>query len=105
MEMPDGLYFGPALVGSVNNKMIPESRVDDMATRILASSYFVHQDDPSYPKTNFNAFDQHAEVTNEHVDARGPVGNMVDIHAGLARRLGAASVVLLKNERCALPLL
>jgi beta-glucosidase-like glycosyl hydrolase len=104
MEMPDGSFFGSTLIGDVNNGSIPESRVDDMVTRILAAWYFVHQNDPSYPQTNFNAFDLTAQASNEHVDARGPLSNGDDVHAGLARQLGAASVVLLKNERCALPL-
>lgn len=48
MVMPGGdaygsnvSYFGPALVTAVQSGLVPESRLDDMATRIL-SSWYVH---------------------------------------------------------------
>ena len=92
-------YFGLALAGYVTAGIIPRSRVDDMATRILAAWYFVHQDSPKYPVPNFNAFEPLDDSTNEHVDAQGDGG-----HANLTRKMGAASTVLLKNLGGALPL-
>jgi beta-glucosidase len=38
-EMPDSTYFGDALRGAVNDKSVPQSRLDDMVTRILRSMY------------------------------------------------------------------
>ncbi|EDR09330.1 glycoside hydrolase family 3 protein [Laccaria bicolor S238N-H82] len=90
-------YFGDNLIAYIQNGTIPESRLDDMATRILAAWYFLHQDAPSYPPTNFDAFRPDNETTNEHIDVQ-------DDHHWLVRELGAASTVLLKNVGGALPL-
>jgi beta-glucosidase-like glycosyl hydrolase len=106
MTMPGGLslsptelnsYFGGNLAAYVKNGTIPLSRVDDMATRILAGWYFLGQDSPSYPQVNFNAFLPDDEATNERVDVQ-------DDHYKIVREIGAASTVLLKNVRSALPL-
>jgi beta-glucosidase len=109
-------YFGSNLTAYVNNGTISQARVDDMgisspfhlsidlsnyppviATRILAAWYFLHQDSPTYPSTNFNAFSPDDDATNERIDVQAD-------HHTLVRELGAASAVLLKNERGALPL-
>ncbi|KDR78187.1 hypothetical protein GALMADRAFT_94735 [Galerina marginata CBS 339.88] len=104
MTMPGDITFsshtswwGPNLTAFVNNGTIPESRVDDMATRILASWYLLGQDDSDYPETNFDAFNPDSDTTNSHIDVQ-------DDHFQLVRELGAASAVLLKNEKGALPL-
>lgn len=57
----------------------------------------MNQDSPSYPAVNFNGNNQGDEATNEHVDVQ-------DDHFKVVREIGAASTVLLKNERGALPL-
>jgi beta-glucosidase-like glycosyl hydrolase len=80
-----------------NNGTIPLSRIDDMATRILAGWYFVSQDDASYPRVNFNSWLPDDEATNGRVDVQGD-------HYKVVREIGAASTVLLKNNRGALPL-
>ena len=109
-------YFGSNLTAYVYNGTIPQARVDDMgmskslhiypsiplskpviATRILAAWYLLGQDSPEYPPTNFNAFHPDDDSTNERIDVQAN-------HDILIRELGAASVVLLKNERGALPL-
>jgi beta-glucosidase len=90
-------YWGSNLTAYVLNGTIPEARLDDMATRILASWYFVGQDNPDYPKTNFNRFYPLDPATNEHIDVQGN-------HSLLVRELDAASIVLLKNVNGALPL-
>ncbi|KAH9988725.1 glycoside hydrolase superfamily [Russula vinacea] len=90
-------YFGANLTAYVKNGTIPVARVDDMATRILASWYLLGQDSPSYPKTNFNAYHPLDEATNEHVDVQ-------DDHGRLVREIDTSSIVLLKNVHDALPL-
>jgi beta-glucosidase-like glycosyl hydrolase len=94
---PDTSYFGAILTAFVENGTIPEARVDDMATRILASWYLLGQDSPNYPKTNFNAFFPLDEATNGHVDVQ-------DDHGKLVREIDTSSIVLLKNVNNALPL-
>ncbi|KAG8870801.1 hypothetical protein FRB97_009365 [Tulasnella sp. 331] len=91
MVMPGGdaygsniSYFGPALVEAVQAGLVPESRLDDMATRILSSWYLLGQDE-NYPKVNLNA----------SVQAN---------HKTLIREIGGASTVLLKNTGKTLPL-
>ena len=90
-------YFGANLTAYVENGTIPEARLDDMATRILASWYFLGQDSPDYPTTNFNAFFPLDEATNEHIDVQ-------DDHGELVRKIDRSSIVLLKNVNGALPL-
>ena len=90
-------YFGANLTAYVQNGTIPEARVDDMVTRILAGWYLLGQDSPSYPHTNFNAFHPLDEATNEHIDVQGD-------HDIVVREIDTASVVLLKNVDEALPL-
>ena len=90
-------YFGANLTAYVQNGTIPEARVDDMATRIIASWYFLGQDSPDYPTTNFNAFYPLDQATNEHIDVQ-------DDHGELVRKIDRSSIVLLKNVDGALPL-
>ncbi|THH07422.1 hypothetical protein EW145_g3390 [Phellinidium pouzarii] len=84
-------YFGPALVSAVQSGEVPESRIDDMATRILAAWYLLGQDS-NYPSVNFDAWNS---ASGTHVQGD---------HATLIRQIGAASAVLLKNTNGALPL-
>ncbi|KAF9468335.1 glycoside hydrolase family 3 protein [Collybia nuda] len=90
-------YFGQNLTDFVENGTIPEGRVDDMATRILAGWYLLRQDAPGFPKTNFDAFLPDNDDTNDRIDVQ-------DDHYKLVREIGAASTVLLKNVDHALPL-
>lgn len=69
-----------------------------VAIRILAGYYLTHQDSPSFPPVSFDAFHPDHEDVNDHIDVQ------TDDHEKLVRDLGSASVVLLKNERGALPL-
>ncbi|KAG2065205.1 glycoside hydrolase family 3 protein [Suillus decipiens] len=93
---PNGSYFGGNLTDYVNEGYISMARLDDMATRIVAAWYFLHQDE-DYPVTNFNLFDQNDEVNNKHVNVQAD-------HYRLVREIGAAGTVLLKNTNGALPL-
>ncbi|KAF5355704.1 hypothetical protein D9756_003946 [Leucocoprinus leucothites] len=86
-------YFGQNLINAVNSGSVPQSRIDDMATRILAAWYLVGQNS-GYPSTNFNAWNTGA---GQHVNVQGN-------HKELIRSIDAASTVLLKNTNNVLPL-
>jgi beta-glucosidase len=100
-------YWGANLTLAVINGTVPEWRIDDMATRIMAAYYFVGRDTKSVP-TNFNSWTKdtfgyqhpaaklgYAQV-NYHVDVRAEHFRNIRDHA-------AKSTVLLKNNG-ALPL-
>jgi len=85
MEMPDSQYFGDALLQAVQNGQVSQSRIDDMAYRILLAMYTVGIfDNP--PTGNLSVNTQSEE------------------HTLLARQLAAEATVLLKNEDDILPL-
>lgn len=65
-----------------------------MSTRILAAWYRRNQDSPAYPPVRFSSFNPD-EATN--IDVRGD-------HDQVIRKVGAASIVLLKNKDNVLPL-
>ena len=101
-------YWGPNLTVAVLNGTIPQWRLDDMVTRIMAAWYYVGRDKAQIP-INFDSWSQETygpenflanmgfTTINEHVDVRGSHGNLI-------RQIGAASTVLLKNVKNALPL-
>ncbi|KAH9921655.1 beta-glucosidase [Fomitopsis serialis] len=89
-------WWGPNLTAFVNNATIPLSRVDDMATRILAGYYLLGQDQ-NYPNVSFNAFNPYDTVHNLNVDVQAD-------HYKIVREIGAEGAVLLKNTNNALPL-
>ncbi|CEG79535.1 hypothetical protein RMATCC62417_13987 [Rhizopus microsporus] len=82
-----GSYFGKNLTDAVRAKKVPESRVTDMATRIVAAWYKLGQD-KGFPKTTLDSF---------HLD-KAPYVNVQSDHYKLVRTMGAASTVLLKNN-------
>ncbi|KAJ8082008.1 hypothetical protein PM082_007854 [Marasmius tenuissimus] len=100
MEQPGGTLVGPNggnvygtnLTRAVTGGEVPESRVDEMVTRILASWLRLGQD-KDFPEVSFNL--------TRFPDGSGPT--VVDVrseeHTALTREIGAASAVLLKNER------
>lgn len=67
------------------------------ATRILAGWYLLKQDSPSFPQVSFDSFRAEDESLNDHIDVQAD-------HDKHIRKLGAASIVVLKNEKHALPL-
>ena len=87
---------------SVLNGTLPEWRLDDAVTRIMAAYYYVGRD-KVYVPTNFNSWSkdtygyQHAfaqvgyGLINQHIDVRGD-------HAASIRVAAAKSTVLLKNN-------
>lgn len=101
-------YWGTNLTVAILNGTVPQWRIDDMATRIIAAWYLVGRDNTSIP-INFDSWtldtfgyqhyfaNENSRLINEHVDVRGE-------HANLIRQIGSASTVLLKNLNNALPL-
>ncbi|KAG9055779.1 hypothetical protein FS842_001235 [Serendipita sp. 407] len=87
-------YFGQTLVTQVQNGNVPQSRIDDLATRILASWYYLGQDS-GYPAVNFDSWSSSSSA-NQHVNVQGD-------HKTLIRKIAAASTVLLKNSKNLLP--
>ncbi|KAI4115783.1 MAG: hypothetical protein LQ338_007808, partial [Usnochroma carphineum] len=101
-------YWGSNLTVALLNGTVPEWRLDDMATRIMAAWYYVGRNQSQVPINfdswtldtfgNRNYFPKTGYgLINEHVDVR-------DEHGTLIRQIGSASTVLLKNNNSALPL-
>ncbi|KAJ7213894.1 glycoside hydrolase family 3 protein [Mycena pura] len=88
-------FFGTNLIAAVQNGSVPESRVDDMARRILAAWFLLGQDE-NYPPVNFDSHNNSAP-DDQQVDVQGD-------HKILIREIGKASTVLLKNIKNTLPL-
>ncbi|KIW06196.1 hypothetical protein, variant [Verruconis gallopava] len=101
-------FWGANMTLAVLNGTVPEWRIDDMATRIMAAYFLVGRDKYRVP-VNFNSWSldtygyEHAYakegygLINQHVDVRGEHGNDIREHA-------AKSTILLKNVNGALPL-
>ncbi|KXS13088.1 glycoside hydrolase family 3 protein [Gonapodya prolifera JEL478] len=81
-------FWGPNLVSDVKNGAVPETRLDDMVTRILATWIKFSQDD-GFPEVNFHSF---SPSLGKHVDVQAH-------HKVYIREVGAASAVLVKNNR------
>ena len=82
-EMPEDIYFGPALKEAVEKKQVPLSRIEDMDHRILRSMFAAGVvDNPPMPR------------------------QVVDPFKGLddAQHIAEESIVLLKNSGNLLPL-
>ncbi|QQK47671.1 putative beta-glucosidase L [Penicillium digitatum] len=89
---PGSIFWGPNLLQAVTNNSVPQSRLDDMATRILAAWYLLDQDQ-GYPEVSFGSWNG----GRASVDVTGD-------HATVARTVARDSIVLLKNKERALPL-
>ena len=92
----EGSLWGGNLTMAINNGSVADTRLDDMATRILAGWFYLGQDQ-DYPLPNFDFFDPRSPFTNKYIDATKD-------HYKVAREVAAAGTVLLKNKRKALPL-
>ncbi|EJD46362.1 beta-glucosidase [Auricularia subglabra TFB-10046 SS5] len=88
-------YFGPNLTKYIRDGKMKETRLDDMATRIIAAWFALGQD-KGFPDVNFDSFRPRSPA-NKHVDVQGE-------HYKLIREIGAKSTVLLKNMNDVLPL-
>lgn len=98
MVMPSGLaYWGPNLTQAVRNGSVPESRIDDMATRILTAWYHSAQDSADTPPVGIG---MPADFSRPHevIDAR----DLSD--APILHQSAIEGHVLVKNVNGALPL-
>ncbi|KAI0549905.1 beta-glucosidase M [Xylaria curta] len=96
MVMPNSDLWGDELVKAVKNGSIPEARLDDMATRVIASWYQMKQDQ-GFPKPGVGIA---PDLTKPHqiVDARNISSRKVLLDGAIEGH------VLLKNINNALPL-
>jgi beta-glucosidase len=90
-----GLDFGSSsiwsnttLLAGINNGSLTQARLDDMAVRNVIGYYYVNLDNGIQPTF---------VSSSAHVDVRGN-------HSRIVRENGAASLVVLKNTKGALPL-
>jgi beta-glucosidase len=96
--MPSGLaYWGGNLTLSVQNGSVPETRLTDMATRIIASWYFLGQDAADYPARGIG-MPPNVNLPHTIVDARDPADRPTILQSAIEGH------VLVKNANKALPL-
>ena len=100
-------YYGANLTTAVLNGSVPEWRLDDMVTRIMASYFFLGEDQ-DFPELSFAQGNENTygylypramvdfTQINQHIDVR-------ENHAQVIRTVGAESAVLLKNFNNTLP--
>lgn len=104
----DQTFWGTNLTIAVLNGTVPEWRIDDMATRIIAGWYYVGRDKHQVP-INFDSWTtatygyQHFiandgyGLINQHVNVQGD-------HGADIRKMASMGTVLLKNANNTLPL-
>jgi beta-glucosidase len=117
MNMPgDGTIplFGDSfwmyeLTRSVLNGSVPLSRLDDMATRIVATWYQMGQDQ-NYPEPNFSSYSSDAEgplYPGALISPTGVINEFVNVQADhylVARNISQDAITLVKNVNNTLPL-
>lgn len=104
-------YWAYELSTSILNGTVPLERLNDMATRIVATWYQMGQDQ-DYPTPNYSANTDAATgpcypgaliwptcTTNEYVDVQAG-----GAHAAVSRNISREAITLLKNANNALPL-
>ncbi|AEO64446.1 glycoside hydrolase family 3 protein [Thermothielavioides terrestris NRRL 8126] len=91
LVMPNAGFWGAELVQAVRNGSVSEERLGDMAARILASWYYLHQENDYPPPAIYTNMQKHF-----------PVDVQAD-HAKLIEEIGAAGTVLVKNINNTLP--
>ncbi|RFU35213.1 hypothetical protein B7463_g1094, partial [Scytalidium lignicola] len=89
----NNFLWGQNLLNAVNSGQVPQSRLDDMATRVLAAWYFVGQDQGYPPVTGWSSW-----------NGGGGGPNVQGTHKTVARQIARDGIVLLKNTNNALPL-
>ncbi|KAI9927556.1 hypothetical protein ASPWEDRAFT_176038 [Aspergillus wentii DTO 134E9] len=103
----EGSFFGKNLTDAMNNGTVKMDRVDDMIVRIMTPYFWLGQD--TYPSVDSSVgplnVDSPPDTWMYNWTFTGASNRDVRAnHSSLIREHGAASTVLLKNERNALPL-
>ncbi|KAI9038990.1 beta-glucosidase [Aspergillus affinis] len=105
----EGSFFGKNLTEAIKNGTVSSDRIDDMIVRIMTPYYWLGQDKPSYPSVDSQValLNTDSPIKDWLYDWKFTGSSNRDVrgnHSALIRQHGAASTVLLKNERNALPL-
>ncbi|KAG8166141.1 hypothetical protein KVR01_004693 [Diaporthe batatas] len=90
--MPNGGYWGNNLTQAVNNGSVSTDRLDDMVTRVLASFYYLRQENTFPSPAVYSSTQKHFAVQAQAFD-----------HTELIHEIGAAGTVLVKNVNGTLP--
>ncbi|KAF3763585.1 family 3 glycoside hydrolase [Cryphonectria parasitica EP155] len=96
MVMPEEGFWGSSLIQAVKNGSVPEYRVTDMATRIIAAWYLLGQDSTDFPRPGVGI--QNLSLPHPLIDARSPEADAILLKGAIAGH------VLVKNVDNALPL-
>lgn len=114
VELPPPSYLGRNLTQAVLNGTLDESKVDDMARRILAPYFHLNQNAADFPTVDPSTFFVFARTYNYPdsiligmgLDPSNPPAarDVRGDHAKLVREIAAAGTVLLKNTNGILPL-
>jgi beta-glucosidase len=104
----DGSFLGKNLTRAVQNGTVEMSRLDDMVVRIM-TPYFLLGQDKNYPSVDASVGPLNVDSAPDTwlYDWKFTGESNRDVranHSAMIREHGAASTVLLKNERNALPL-
>ncbi|KAK3679727.1 hypothetical protein LTR78_000103 [Recurvomyces mirabilis] len=98
MSMPgtdfnnQNMLWGQNLANAISSGSVPQSRLDDMVTRILAAWYLTAQDS-SYPSVKWSSW-----------NGGSGAPNVASNHKDIVRNVAADGIVLLKNNNNTLPL-
>jgi beta-glucosidase len=97
LVMPSASLWNGTLSQAVQNGSLPQERLDDMATRVLAAWYFLGQDSITYPSKGIGMA---ASMTSPHrlVNAIDPASKSTLLQSAIEGH------VLVKNSNNALPL-
>jgi beta-glucosidase len=90
-------YFGETLIANIRNGLVPEARVDDMVTRILAAHYKMGQD-KDFPDLKINSWAKRRPGNWSSDNPPYPES------AAHSRKVASNSTILLKNAKGVLPL-
>lgn len=97
LAMPNSIFWGANMIEAINNGSVPESRLTNMATRIIAAWYQMGQDSAEYPAPGIGMpFDTSAP--HQAVIAKDPAAKSTILQGAIEGH------VLVKNTNNALPL-